>query len=126
GPSRDDCDADLHVHRLSLWNPRRFSHLRNSVAGIRQPVSDDNSCRRLRASATVEPLESLANKGHLDPGKREKAHGGHHRKFVLFLRVSGRPVTDRFSHRRTVMTSASDTLQNLRTSSDITPLRAKW
>src|SRR5262249_2850350 len=35
-------------------------------------------------------------------------------------------MSDRFSHRRTIMTISSDILQNLRTGTDVAPLRAKW
>src|SRR5260370_7499431 len=45
--------------------------------------------------------------------------------FVSYA-VSCRRTSDRFSHRRTVMTNASDTLRNPQADSDMAPLRAKW
>src|ERR1700730_18944873 len=76
-------------------------------------------------------VKSSAILAHLEPEKPKTATISDCNGYPLFvhwvvsLSVSWRRMSDRFPHRRTVMTNASDTLRSLQAGSDLAPVRAK-
>src|ERR1700730_5224446 len=77
-------------------------------------------------------VKSSANLTHIEPEKPKTATisdcNGHPLfvHWVVSWSVFWRRMSDRFPHRRTVMTNTSDTLRSLQAGSDLAPVRAKW
>src|SRR5580704_2986377 len=82
-------------------------------------------------SSPVLSRKSLATASPYRSRKKSKmardSDCGRYPLFDMFRSpVSCRRTSDRFSHRRTVMTNTSHTLSHSQVGSDTAPLRAKW
>src|SRR6266478_8147520 len=94
-----------------------------TAARAGQPYGGSESPGRL--------VKSSANLTHIEPEKPKTATISDCNGYPLFvhwvvsLSVFWRRMSDRFPHRRTVMTNTSDTLRNPQAGSDLAPVRAK-